>query len=129
MPKNQKKGKNSKNGSTVEKRLLVEADLEGQIYGILCNPLGMRFFNVTCADGVTRRCKIRKKRMRCSEGDFVIVSLREFDNFNGDVIHRFNIDEARDLQKCGKMPLFDKKVESGTNISVEDDGEFFFEDI
>jgi initiation factor 1A len=132
MPKNQKKAKNSKNDTSVVKRILVEADLEGQVYGLLCNALGMRFFNVNCADGVNRRCKIRKKRMRCNEGDYVIVSIREFDKFNGDVIHRFDQEETRDLQKCGKMPILGKKDENTSeNIDIihDDDVGFDFENI
>ena len=131
MPKNKKKGKNAKSkGANIEKRKLVEADLDGQVYGILEKALGSRFFTVNCLDNTKRRCKVRKKRMRCSEGDCVIISLRDFDDENADVIYKYDADEVRQLQKMGVLPdanvIGAFKDEDGE--AEEDDG-FVFEDI
>ena len=129
MPKNKKKGKNAKNkGATVDKRKLVDADLDGQVYGILEKSLGSRFFTVNCLDNTKRRCKVRQKRMRCKEGDCVIVSLRDFDDANADIIYRYDSDEVRQLQKMGVLP---DSIVIGAfkDVEVEEDDVFIFENI
>jgi len=128
MPKKNKTKKNTKNSnSNVEKRLIIEADINGQVYGIIEKALGNRFFNVNCFDNVKRRCKIRKKRTKVDEGDCVIVSLRNFDDNNADIIHKYNSDEITYLQSVGLLPMFDI-----TTNSSKDDNEnnvFNFEEI
>ena len=104
MPKKTKAKKNQKNRGVAEKRQLVEADLDGQVYGILEKALGSRFFDVKCLDGIKRRCKVRKKRMRVNIGDCVIISLRDFDDQNADVIYKYDSGEVRDLQRSGVLP-------------------------
>ena len=104
MPKNTKAKKNQKNRGVVEKRHLVEADLDGQVYAVLEKSLGSRFFDVKCLDGITRRCKVRKKRMKVNVGDCVIISLRDFDDHNADVIYRYDSGEVKDLQRAGILP-------------------------
>ena len=104
MPQ-KKKGKNTKSkGSNIEKRKLIEADLDGQVYGILEKALGSRFFTVNCLDNMKRRCKVRQKRMKCNEGDCVIISLRDFDDQNADIIYKYDDSEFRQLQKMGVLP-------------------------
>lgn len=129
MPKKAKCGKNSKTkGSFQEKRKLIEPDIDGQVYGILEKALGSRFFNVNCLDGVQRRCKVRSKRLKVVQGDVVIVSLREFDDKNGDVIYKYNSEEVRDLQKAGNLPT--SELINIKNEEVDDDDcAFDFDDI
>ena len=85
---------------------------------------------MNCLDNTKRRCKVRQKRMRCSEGDCVIISLRDFDDENADVIYKYDADEVRQLQKMGVLPdanvIGTFKDEDGE--AEEDDG-FVFEDI
>lgn len=131
MPKKKKCGKNSKNKSlTVEKRKLLEADLDGQVYGIVDKATGCRYFTVNCLDNTVRRCKARSKRMRISAGDCVIIALRDFDDVNGDIIYKYDSEEIRQLQKMGALPGAEI-IGSLKNEDVdpdEDDG-FVFEDI
>jgi translation initiation factor 1A len=129
MPKKKKAGKNTKSkGANIEKRKLIEADLDGQVYGIIEKALGSRFFSVNCLDNTKRRCKVRKKRMRCAVGDCVIISLRDFDEDNADVIYRYDAEEVRKLQKMGVLP--DANVIGAFNDDEEDEDDgFTFEDI
>jgi translation initiation factor 1A len=130
MPKKKKKGKNAKSkGKNVEKRKIIEADLDSQVYGILEKALGSRFFTVNCLDNTKRRCKIRKKRMRCKEGDCVIVSLRDFDDNNADVIYRYDSEEVRYLQKMGVLPGSDTIGSFNDDEEAEEQDGFIFEDI
>ncbi len=128
MPKNKKKGKNAKCKGDVVKRKLIEADLDGQVYGILEKALGSRFFTVNCLDNTKRRCKVRKKRLRCKEGDCVIISLRDFDDENADVIYRYGSDEVRQLQKMGVIPGNDV-IGIFKDDEVDEEAGFVFEDI
>ena len=77
MPKKVKARKNAKNKPNEEKRNLIEADLDNQVYGTIEKALGSRFFEVNCLDNKKRRCKVRKKRMKVKVNDTVIISLRE----------------------------------------------------
>ena len=88
MPKKRKAGKNTKSKNITEgKRNLIEPDLTCQVFGILTKTLGSRFFDVNCLDGKQRRCKVRNKRLRVKQDDVVIISLREFDDKNADIIY------------------------------------------
>lgn len=131
MPKNQKKKKNSKNKSSdVEKRALLLADIDGQVYGCVEKALGARFFTIKCLDKIDRRCKVRNKRMRIKTGDIVIISLRDYDDKNGDIIYKYDEDEVRTLQKNGTIPsneYMGKIEEEGEDD--DDGGVFDFEDI
>jgi len=105
MPKKKKAGKNTKSfGVATEKRKLIEADVDGQVYGILEKALGCGFFEVNCLDDVKRRCKARSKRLKVNSGDYVIVSIREFDDKTSDIIYKYEDDEVRKLQNLGILP-------------------------
>jgi initiation factor 1A len=131
MPKKKKCGKNTKSNTNghVEKRKLIEADLDGQIYGIVEKALGDRYFEVDCTDNKKRRCRVRSKRLKIQVQECVIVALRDFDDNNGDIIYRYNPDEVRSLQKEGILPgpeILGGIKEDG----LEDVGDgFSFEDI
>jgi translation initiation factor 1A len=130
MPKKKKAGKNKKNSnSTVEKRILVEADPDGQVYGIIEKALGNRFFNINCLDNVKRRCKVRKKRMKVKEGDYVIVALRDFDDKNADIVYRYDSEEVRKLQKDGSIPGSEVFGINKDDMYVEEDTGFDFDEI
>jgi translation initiation factor 1A len=130
MPKKKKAGKNTKSKNVFEvKRNLIEPDLNCQVYGILSKTLGSRFFDVNCLDGKQRRCKVRSKRLRVKQDDVVIVSLREFDDKNADIIYKYNSEEVRELQRIGSLP---NKESLGIKLDenyIEDDCAFDFEDI
>jgi initiation factor 1A len=130
MAKNKKCGKNTKSkGDNIEKRKLLEADLDGQVYGIVETALGSRFFTVNCLDSVTRRCRVRSKRMRINKGDCIIVALRDFDEANGDIIHKYDSEEVRKLQRNGIIPNSDVIGVIKDEDEVEEEDAFVFEDI
>ena len=134
MPKKKKAGKNKKNSnSNVEKRQLLLADLDGQVYGFIEKALGSCFFSVNCLDNMKRRCKARSRRMRVSAGDCVIIAMREFDDNNADIIYKYDADEVRQLQKMGILPNADvTSALKGINDIDEKEKEedvFVFEDI
>ena len=133
MAKKKKAGKNTKSKNIVEiKRNLIEPDLSCQVFGILTKTLGSRFFDVNCLDGKKRRCKIRKKRMKVKQDDVVIISLREFDDTNADIIYKYNSEEVRELQRIGSLPSGESlgiKSTDDADVNVDDECEFDFEDI
>ena len=124
MPKKAKAKKNSKNNKNVsdEKRKLLIPDSDGQTLGFVEKALGCRFFNVSCVDGKQRRCKVRSKRLRISINDLTLVSLRDFDDKNADIIHRYAKDEAREFVKMGLLPS-DSSLET-----IDDDDGVIFDD-
>ena len=132
MPKKKKAGKNTKStGNIVEKRKIIEADLDGQVYGIVEKCLGCRFFEVNCLDNTKRRCKARQKRLKVQAGDCVIVSIRAFDDKNADIIYKYDADEVRQLQKSSILPSSDviATIKDNDNDQYDDDGGFSFENI
>ena len=55
----------------------------------------------------TKVCLIRgsmRKRVWINSGDVVLVSIREFDNSKGDVIHKYEPDEVSKLIRRKHMP-------------------------
>jgi len=134
MPKKKKAGKNTKSkGANVEKRKLLEADMDGQVYGFVEKAVGGSFFTVKCLDNAERRCKVRTKRMRIAAGDCVIIALRDFNDDTGDIIYRYDSDEVRQLQKIGILPNTDSinalKGGGSGEVVNDDDEVFVFEDI
>ena len=130
MPKKKKAGKNTKSKNiTDEKRNLIEPDLSCQVFGILTKTLGSRFFDVNCLDGKQRRCKVRNKRLRVKQDDVVIISLREFDDKNADIIYRYNSEEVRELQRVGSLPSGESLGIKLDENDIEDECAFDFYDI
>ena len=130
MPKKKKAGKNTKSKNVVEvKRGLIEPDLSCQVFGILTKTLGSRFFDVNCLDGKQRRCKVRNKRLRVKQDDVVIISLREFDDKNADIIYKYNSEEVRELQRIGSLPSGESLGIKLDENDIEDDCAFDFEEL
>lgn len=131
MPKGDKRRKNKKNVPVVDDiKPMVFADDEGQVYGSVTRILGSRFFCIKCSDGKERRCKVRSKRMRIVLGDTVIVSLRDYQDEVGDIIHKFLEHDVKKLKKMGILPDTDLG-NIGKNLASDDenDGGFDFEEI
>jgi len=107
MPKGKKSRKNTKNRGHVQaKRALVMREDE-QEYGQVLKVLGNLKLMCHCMDGTERICHIRgKMRKRCwiQEGDYILVSLRDFDPDKADVIHKYKGDEVAQLRKMGELP-------------------------
>ena len=101
--KNRKKGKRME---TSDKRELLFKEDE-QEYAQVLKLLGAGRLEAYCFDGKKRLCHIRgkiKNRVWMNVGDIVLVSLREFEDGKGDVFHKFNDAEAKELIELGEIP-------------------------
>lgn len=134
MPKNKGKGgknrRRGKNDSAGEKRELTVKE-DGQEYGQVLKMLGNGRLEAFCFDGVKRLCHIRgkmRKKVWVNAGDVVLVSLREFQDEKGDVILKYNPEEARQLKAQGELPenakINDVDAGAGFDSGDEDDIEF-----
>lgn len=95
--KNRKKGK--KNPVNPKSILIKE---EGQEYGQVTSVLGNCRFLLLCADGKERLGILRgkmRKRQWVSQGSFVIVGIREFENSKCDIFHVYPEDQSIKVKK------------------------------
>ncbi|OYT55160.1 MAG: translation initiation factor eIF-1A [Thermoprotei archaeon] len=78
---------------------------EGETIGVVEKLLGHEKAKVKCFDGKTRLCRIpgrMKKRVWIKEGDYVLVSIWDFQpEKRGDIIYRYSRDEIRKLAAKG----------------------------
>merc|ERR1712185_502405 len=119
MPKNKgsggKKVKRGKGDTNNEKRELIFKE-DGQEYGQVQRMLGNGRCEVQCFDGTKRLCHIRgkmRKKVWVNQGDIVLVSLRDFQDEKGDIIHKYQADEARNLKTYKELPENFKINETG----------------
>lgn len=128
MPFKGKKSKNRKNKKNASefKKILEYADEDGQTYGYVIKALGCRFFDVNCQDGITRRCKVRNKRLKTKINQYVIVSIRDFDDKNGDIIHTYDNNEVSVLMREGVLK---NNMTNTETDSIFDIGDICFDDI
>lgn len=109
------KAKRSKAGCEQEaKRDLVFKE-DGQEYGKVLRMLGNGRCEVSCFDGTQRQGHIRgqmRKRVWVSQGDIVLVALRDFQDEKADIILRYTPEEARNLIHYKELPAGVKLSES-----------------
>ena len=115
-----KKKKRAKNG-IVENAKLETISEPGLEYGQIVKILGNGRFTVSCyskKDGTTDNtvndfnliericivCGRMRKRVWINMNDIVIVSLRDFQNDKGDIVHKYTIDETKQLIKLKEIP-------------------------
>jgi translation initiation factor 1A len=116
-----------------EERELIKKD-EGQEYGQVKRLLGNCRLEVECIDGVTRICHIRgtltKKKVWIKLSDLVLVSLRDFEDAKGDVIHLYSMKEVARLKVEEEIPLSIKITDdvAGEKAEIDDIGVEFFEE-
>ncbi|KAJ2828782.1 Translation initiation factor 1A [Coemansia erecta] len=116
MPKNKGKGgKAFKRGkadtSGENKRELVFAD-EFQEYAQVTKVLGNGRMEVTCFDKEGKENKKRlahirgamRKKVWINLGDFILVSLREFQDDKCDIIQKYQEEEVANLRKAEQLP-------------------------
>jgi len=137
MPKNKGKGGNKrrrgKGDNGDDKRELIFKE-DGQEYAQVLTMLGGGRLEAQCFDGIKRMCGIRgkmRKRVWISQGDIVLVGLRDYQDEKADVILKYTADEARNLKQYGELPETAKINESET-VEFGDDGddvEFDFDEI
>jgi len=109
MGKNKGKGgKNFKKYKTNydDQKRQLEFKTEGQEYAIVSKILGNCRCECQCNDGRTRICHIRgsmAKRIWICLGDTILVSLRDFQDDKGDIIHKYTHDEALKLRSYNEI--------------------------
>ncbi|KAK9468271.1 nucleic acid-binding protein [Lipomyces arxii] len=120
MPKNKGKGgknrRRGKNENDDEKRELTFKE-DGQEYAQVVKMLGNGRLEAQCFDGEKRLAHIRgklRKKVWINQGDIILLSLREFQDNQGDVILKYNADEARSLKNYGELPETAKINETDT---------------
>jgi len=133
-----KKPKGTRNaGVAAEKRELLFRE-EDQQYGRVIAMLGNRRINIDCLDGVKRMGIIRGSMKRGAinrvrQGDFVLCSLRDYQDDKCDVVHKYDMDEIRRLKGYGEIDASVKLQEESfggdADLNLEDDGiDFDFSD-
>ncbi|KAK9447388.1 nucleic acid-binding protein [Limtongia smithiae] len=132
MPKNKGKGgknrRRGKNENDDEKRELTFKE-DGQEYAQVVKMLGNGRLEAQCFDGEKRLAHIRgklRKKVWINQGDIILLSLRDFQDNQGDVILKYNADEARSLKSYGELPETAKINETDT-YGHEGDEECNFE--
>ena len=132
MPKNKtggNKAKKKKNDSSNFKNELIFKE-DGQEYGKAAKMLGNCRVTVECFDGKQRLGKIcgqmKKKRKFVNLNDFILISLREYEDAKCDIVHKYTTDEARTLQSYGEIPKEQKIEPDNTMESTTEDFPFEF---
>ena len=127
MPSRYKKRKKSKQEEVTKEPVVKDGD--SQAYGLVIKVLGGCTYMVECDDKTERRCFLRKGRRRylrnINLGDFILISLRDFDDKTGDILEKYNREQIRYLEKIGH-------IENSTSLlykAQEPDDSFVFEDI
>ncbi|KAI5310101.1 Translation initiation factor 1A [Ascosphaera atra] len=132
MPKNKGKGgknrRRGKNENDNEKRELTYKE-EGQEYAQVVKMLGNGRLEAMCFDGEKRLAHIRgklRKKVWINQGDIILLSLRDYQDEKGDVILKYNADEARSLKALGELPDYAKINETDTygQDGLDDNVEF-----
>lgn len=118
--KSRKRGKNSSEGP---KRDLILKE-EGQEYARVLKMLGNGRLEAECFDEkqTKKLCTIRgtmRKKVWVNVHDIILVSIRDYQDDKGDVIHKYSPEEARELAKAGEI----KDVQDSTDLAFQDDDE------
>jgi translation initiation factor 1A len=131
MPKNKglggKQFKKRKITSQEQRELVFKE--HGQEYAQVTKMLGNRNIEASCFDGQKRLCHIRgalQKRVWISQGDIVLLGLRDYQDEKADVLLKYTSDEARNLKVYGELPETAKIHE--TNKEGEEFIDFDFDE-
>lgn len=124
--KNRRRGKHQ---NYPQKRELVLKE-EDQEYAQITKMLGNGRVEATCFDGKKRIAHIRgklRKKVWMQQGDIILVALRDFQDNQCDVVHKYNSDEARTLVSMGELPENSKINQTGTfDMDEDEDANFEF---
>ena len=115
-----KKFKRGKKNTSFEKKLIYKDPKEDQEYGKVIRAMGNGRFEIQCFDGKTRMGIIAgnmRKRVWVNKDDIILFSKWEFttDDDKCSIIHKYDIDESRKLQKEGEFP---------DSINLDEENEF-----
>lgn len=103
-PGGRKFRRSKKFGGFREKDLLEKG--QGQKYGKLIKALGNRRFDCLCDDGVTRAARVPGSftgRYYFHVDDWVLCSIRSFEQHKCDLLHRYHDEHVRLLSSKGDL--------------------------
>ena len=101
-----KKNKRKKKPQPIKERPLPIKE-EGQEYAIATKMLGNGRVSLKCMDGIDRMGKIRgkmRKRVWIKVEDYLLISLRDFQDEKADIIMKLREGEIRRLKKLKELP-------------------------
>ena len=115
-----KKFKRGKKNTSFEKKLIYKDPKEDQEYGKVIRAVGNGRFEIQCFDGKTRMGIIAgnmRKRVWVNKDDIILFSKWEFttDDDKCSIVHKYDVDESRKLQKEGEFP---------DTINLDEENEF-----
>ena len=115
-----KKFKRGKKNTSFEKKLIYKDPKEDQEYGKVVRAMGNGRFEIQCFDGKTRMGIVAgnmRKRVWVNKDDIILFSKWEFttDDDKCSIVHKYDIDESRKLQKEGEFP---------DTINLDEENEF-----
>jgi translation initiation factor 1A len=122
--KNRRRGKSQ---NTTKRELILRE--EDQEYAQITKMLGNGRVQASCFDGVVRIAHIRgklRKKVWMAQGDIILVALRDFQEGNCDVVHKYMADEARQLVSLGELPE-SAKINQTDTFGGEDEDDMNFE--
>ena len=130
MPNNKggKKYKRNKQVVKENKNTRFKDENESQEYAQITRPLGNCRFEVMCFDGKTRLatiCGKMRKRVFVNQGEFILVSLRDWQDSKCDIIDKYNANDVQKLKQKKCIPDF-IKFEESKNDSDEEDNDLGF---
>ena len=105
-----KKFKRGKKQSFHEKKLIYKNPKEDQEYGKVLSTCGNGRFQVECFDGKTRLGILAgnmRKKVWINNNDIILISKWAFltDSDKCSIVHKYDRDEVKKLQKEGEFPL------------------------
>lgn len=115
-----KKFKRGKKNTSFEKKMIYKDPKEDQEYGKVIRAMGNGRFEIQCFDGKTRMGIIAgnmRKRVWVNKDDIILFSKWDFttDDDKCSIVHKYDIDESRKLQKEGEFP---------DSINLDEDNEY-----
>lgn len=119
-----KKFKRGKKNTSFEKKLIYKDPKEDQEYGKVVRAMGNGRFEIQCFDGKTRMGIVAgnmRKRVWVNKDDIILFSKWGFstDDDKCSIVHKYDIDESRKLQKEGEFP---------DTINLDEENEFVNDD-
>lgn len=122
-----RKGKKGGHGGDAKERELQFAE-DGQTYARIERAMGSGRFEAHCFDGTKRMVHVRgtmHKRVWVNRDDIVLIGIRDFQQDKGDIILKYNADEAQKLMDYGELPSgsIKRRNNTGQEGSDNDDDE------
>ncbi len=122
--KGHKKSKRTPEDENTKQIIYKEDEQE---YGKVTKLLGNCHCLVISDDGVERQCAIRgkmRKRVWIANGDFVLISLRSFQDYKADIILKYSISDSRNLIKFNEIKNLKIDINEDNKEYDDDDDEF-----